>query len=111
MGEVGDCKPGIHDRIHRHHRAATACAVKSDESLGSFRCRRCQLCEIECAAMIVLFDGVSDLLESRWRMIELTRNLDPELRMPPDGVIINRDAAIGRDNLAPFTQHQRIDYK
>ena len=44
-------------------------------------------------------------------MIELTCNLDPELRMPPDGVIINRDAAIGRDELAGFGQHQRIDFK
>ena len=59
--------------------------------------------------MIVLFDGVSDLLESCRRMIELTRNLDSELRMPPNGVIINRDAAIGRDELAGFRQHQRIN--
>ena len=44
-------------------------------------------------------------------MIELTCNLDPELGMPPDGVIINRDAAIGRDELAAFGQHQRIDFK
>ena len=50
--------------------------------------------------MIILFDGVSDLLESRRRMIELTRNFNSKLRMPPDGVIINRDAAIGRDELA-----------
>ncbi|KAG0506348.1 MAG: hypothetical protein Udaeo_02700 [Candidatus Udaeobacter sp.] len=59
--------------------------------------------------MIVLFDGVSDLLESRRRMIELTCNLDLELGMPPNGVIINRDAAIGRDELAGFGQHQRIN--
>jgi hypothetical protein len=29
--------------------------------------------------------------------------------MPPDGVIINRDPAIGRDELAGFGQHQGID--
>ena len=44
-------------------------------------------------------------------MIELARNLDPELGMPPDGVIINRDAAIGRHELAAFGQHQRIDFQ
>jgi hypothetical protein len=59
--------------------------------------------------MIVLFDGVSDPLESRRRMIELTCNLDSELGMPPNGVIINHDAAIGRDELAGFGQYQRID--
>ena len=35
--------------------------------------------------------------------------LDPELRMPPNGVIINRDAAIGRKELAGFGEHQRIN--
>ena len=50
--------------------------------------------------MIVLFDGVSDLLESRRRMIELACNLDPQLWMTPDCVIINRDTAIGHDKLA-----------
>jgi hypothetical protein len=52
--------------------------------------------------MIVLFDGISDPLESRRRMIELTCNLNPELRMPPNCVVINRDAAIGRHELAGF---------
>ena len=61
--------------------------------------------------MIVLFDGVSDLLESRRRMIELTGNFDLELGMPPNGVIINRDAAIGRDEVAGFGLHQRVDFK
>ena len=50
--------------------------------------------------MIVLFDGVSGALEGGRRMIELARNFNSKLRMPPDGVIINRDAAIGRDELA-----------
>ncbi len=61
--------------------------------------------------MIVLFDGISHLLESRRRMIELTCNFDLELGMPRDGVIINRDAAIGRDEFAAFGQRQRIDFK
>ena len=39
------------------------------------------------------------------------REFNSLLRMPPDGVIINRDAAIGRDELAGFGQHQRIDFK
>ena len=34
-----------------------------------------------------------------------------ELRMPPDGVIINRDVAIGRDEFAGFGQRQRIDFQ
>src|SRR5439155_25514597 len=70
---------------------------------------RRQLREIECAAMIILFDSVSDAFESRRRMIELTCNLDPELRMPPDGVVINRDAAIGRDERTAFGQNERIN--
>src|SRR6516165_7354068 len=32
LREVGDRKSGIHDRVHRHHRAATASAVKSHQS-------------------------------------------------------------------------------
>ena len=50
--------------------------------------------------MIVLLDGVGDPLQSRRRMIELARDVDAELRMTEDGVIIDRDAAIGRDELA-----------
>jgi hypothetical protein len=61
--------------------------------------------------MIVLFDGVSDALEGIRRMIEFTRNLDAELGVPPDGVIVNGDAAIGRDELASFSEHQRVDLK
>ena len=61
--------------------------------------------------MIALFDGISDLLESRRWVIELTCNLNLQLGMPRNGVIINRDAAIGREELAVFGQHQRIDFQ
>src|SRR5881227_1613637 len=61
--------------------------------------------------MIVLFDGVSDALESGRRMIKLTCNLDPELWMTCDCVIINGDSAVGGDELAAAGQHQRIDLK
>ena len=61
--------------------------------------------------MIVLFDCVGDAFESSRRMIELARDFDFQLRMPRHGVIINRDAAIGCDELAVFGQHQRIDFQ
>ena len=61
--------------------------------------------------MIALFGRVSDALQRRGWMIEFSRNLNPEFWMPRDGVIINRNAAIGRDELAIFSQDQRIDLK
>ena len=61
--------------------------------------------------MIVLFHRVSDALERGRRMIKLARNLNPQLRMARDCVIINRDPAIGCDELAAFRQHQRIDFQ
>jgi hypothetical protein len=59
--------------------------------------------------MVVLFDGVSDALESGRRMIKLTRDFDPERGMSRDGIIINCDSAIGRDELSGFSHHQRIN--
>ena len=44
-------------------------------------------------------------------MIELARNFNLQFGMSRHGVIINRDAAIGGDELAIFGQHQRIDFK
>ena len=79
--------------------------------MESFGGRGRQLGEIKCAAMIVLFDRVGDAFESRGRMIELARNFDFQFRMPRHGVIINRDAAIGGDELTILGQHQRIDFK
>ena len=85
-------------------------AVKTDQTFGILgRCRR-ELREVKCAAMIALLDRVSDALKRCRRMIELTRNLDFQFRVPRDGVIINRDAAIGGDELAIFRQHERIDF-
>ena len=59
--------------------------------------------------MIVLFDGIRDALERRGRMIELARNFNPQFWVSRGGVVINRDPAIGCDELAVFRQHQRID--
>ena len=44
-------------------------------------------------------------------MIELARNLYLQFRMPHYGVIINRDTAIGCDELTILGQDQRIDFK
>ncbi len=85
--------------------------MKTDQAFGILGGGRGQLREIKCAAMIALFDGVSDAFQSRRRMIEFARDLDAEFRMSRDGVIINRDAAIGGDELAIFGQDQRIDFE
>src|SRR6266516_3886448 len=61
--------------------------------------------------MIVLLDGVSYAFKCRRRMIEFSRNFNPKIGMSRHGVIINRDAAIGRNELTVFGQHQRIDLK
>ena len=44
-------------------------------------------------------------------MIELARDLDLQFRVPRDRVIVNRDSAIGCDELAVLGQNQRIDFK
>ena len=52
--------------------------------------------------MIALFDAIGDTLQRRRWMIELTCNFDSQLWVSGNGVIINRDPAIGRDELAAF---------
>ena len=109
--EISDGESCIHDGVHRHHRSAAAGAVKTDKTLGIFGSSRRQLCEIKCAAMIVLFDCVGDAFESSRWMIEFARDFDFQLRMTRHGVIINRNAAIGCDELTLFGQHKRIDFQ
>ncbi len=79
--------------------------MKTDQTFGIFGGGRGQLCEIKCAAMIALFDGVSHAFKSRGRMIEFSRNFNTQLRVSGHGVIINRYAAIGGDELTIFGQH------
>jgi len=81
------------------------------ETFGIFRGRCGQLREIKCAAMIALFGGVGHAFQSCGRMIEFPGNFNLQLRMPRHRVIINRDAAIGSDELTIFGQNQRIDFK
>ena len=61
--------------------------------------------------MIVLFDRIGDSFESGGRMIEFARNLDFEFWMTCRRVVVNRDAAIGRDQLGVFSQDYWIDFK
>ena len=44
-------------------------------------------------------------------MIQLTRNVDPQVRMPNHGIIIDRDPAIGGHNLALLCYYERIDFQ
>ena len=111
IGEVGDGESGVDDCIHRHHRSAAAGAVKTDQTFGIFGSRCRELRKIKCAAMIALFDRVGDALESGRRMIELARNLNFQFGMSRHGVIINRNAAIGGDELTIFGQNQRINFE
>ena len=85
--------------------------MKTDEAFGIFRRRRRQLRKIKCAAMIILFDRIGDALKGGWWMIEFSRNFNTEFRVTRYGVIVNRDPTIGRDELATFGQHQRIDFQ
>ena len=59
--------------------------------------------------MIVLLDRISDLFQFRRRMIELARDLDLQFRVPRDRVIVDRQAAIGCDELAALRQNERVN--
>ncbi len=85
--------------------------MKTNQAFGIFGGYGRQLREIKCAAMITLFDGIGHAFKSRGRMIEFSRNFNAQFRVPGDGVIVNRDAAIGGDELTIFGQHQWIDFK
>ena len=61
--------------------------------------------------MIVLLDRVGDAFQSGRRMIELACDFDSQFRVPANGVIINGDSTIGRNEFAAFGQHQRIDFQ
>ena len=76
--------------------------MKTNQTFGILCGRRCQLREIERAAMIILFDRIGNALERRRRMIEFTRDLNVQFRMPSYGVIINRDPTIRRNELTIF---------
>src|SRR5438045_8631773 len=85
--------------------------MKTDKTLGIFWSSGRQLCKIKCAAMIALFDCIGDALESSRWMIEFARDFDTKLRVTCNGVIVYRNAAIGRDDLAGFGHHHRINLK
>jgi hypothetical protein len=85
--------------------------MKTNQTFRTFGSSRRQLCEIKCAAMIILFDCVGDAFESSRRMVELARDFDSQLGVTPHGVIINRKPAIGCDEFTVLSQHQRIDFK
>ena len=61
--------------------------------------------------MIVLLDRIGDAFERGGRMIELARDLDFQLRMARDGVIIDRDPAVGGDKFSIFCQRQGINFQ
>src|SRR5581483_5740959 len=61
--------------------------------------------------MIVLFDCVGDAFESSRWMIELARNFDSQLGVTRHGVIVNRNAAIGCDEVPAFGQDEGIDFQ
>ena len=61
--------------------------------------------------MIVLLDRVRDPLQRGRRMIELAGDLNAEIWMTPNGIIVDRDPAIGREEFAFFRQDQRIDFE
>src|SRR5438876_12203494 len=61
--------------------------------------------------MIVLFDSVGNALKRCRRMIELACDFNSKLRMPPDRIIVDRDPAIGSNELASSCEHERIDLK
>src|SRR5207248_11703849 len=111
IGEIGDGKSRVHDSVHRHHRSAATGAVKTNQAFGIFPRRGRQLRKIKCAAMVVLFDRVGYTFERRWWMIELARDVYFQFWMSRYGVIVNRDTAIGGDELAILGQDQRIDFK
>ena len=102
VGEIGDGESRVDDGVHGHHGSAAASAVKTNQAFGIFGGYGRQLREIKCAAMIVLFDGVGHAFQSCGRMIELARNFNTQFRVSHYGVIINRDAAIGGDELTAF---------
>lgn len=85
--------------------------MKTNQAFGIPGGGRGQLREIECPAMIALFDGVGHAFQRGGRMIEFACNFNPEFRMPRHGIIIDRDAAIGGDKLTIFGQNQRIDFE
>src|SRR5207244_7704320 len=70
VGKISDGKSRVHNGVHRHHRSAAACAVKTNQTFGTFGGCGSQLREIKCAAMIALFDGVSHAFERSRGMIE-----------------------------------------
>ena len=97
--------------LRRVHTQAYIDAVKTGQPFRFFWRRCSQLREVKSAAVIVLLDRVGDAFERRRRMIEFARDLNFQFGMTHDGVIVDRDPAIGRDELPAFCQHQRIDFQ
>ena len=85
--------------------------MKTNQAFGILRSRRGQLREIKCAAVITLFGGVGHAFKLGRRMVELACNFNLQVGMSRDGVVVNRDAAIGRDKFTTFGQDQRINFK
>ena len=74
--------------------------MKTNKTFGIFSGARCQLREVERAAMIILFDRIGNALERESADDRVaTRDLNVQFRMPSYGVIINRDPAIRRNKL------------
>ncbi len=85
--------------------------MKTNQTFGISGGYGRQLREVKGATMIALFDGVGHAFKRRGWMIEFSCNFNTQVRVSRHGVIINHDAAIGGDELAIFSKHQRIDFK
>src|SRR5438874_17144 len=83
IGEIGDGKSRIHNRVHRHHRSAATGAVKTHQAFGIFRRCRGQLREIKCAAMVE-WSGPR-ITSHAIRRVEAARSSIP---VPPPGAKI-----------------------
>ncbi len=97
-------------RVHAHHRAAAARAMKADVPLAALKAFG-HLDEIKRAAIILRFHRIGDFLQPRRGTVVLAGDFDAELRVPEDGVIVHGDAAIRRDQFPLCGQHQGVDLR
>ncbi len=82
--------------------------MKSDDAITTFKIKF-HLNEIKSPSIIVLLNLPGNAFEFCGGAVKFSGDFDPKFWMSEDGVVINRDPAINRDDFPVFRQDNGVD--
>ncbi len=107
--EIRDFQIHLVHGIHPQHGGASADAVKADIAALGHVFRGSHFRNIARPAKIALFEGPGNEIKLSGLFEKLAADLDPQLRVPEQGLIIHRHAAIRGQHFIVPGQNERVD--